>query len=289
MDAAFSKPISLLWAGLLVGLLAVSGCALERHDLVKGPEIAHPCGTVFVADGAGDFRMLSHSLKKAIAAEKLPLSVQTFVWSHGYCRIVADQLDSDHARETGRRLADIVLAEKRSAPNLPIYLVGHCAGTTVLLNAVEGLPPDTVERIILLAPSVPSDYDLRHALSVSRLGVDVFWSKSDYWYLGFGITLVNAIKGQCYSPAGRVGFRPVIHTPEDAALYTRLRQYPWEPSVAFTGNEGGHYGTYQHGYLCSFVLPLLSTNPAELRVDKPRMNPVYRAISFMLCRYREGN
>jgi hypothetical protein len=282
MDAAVSKSIILLGAALLPVLLAASGCALERHELISCAEVPHPRGVVLVADGAGDFRMLSHSLRKSIATEKLPLCVETFVWSHGYCRIVEDQICSDYARQKGRRLADCILAEKQSAPDLPIYLVGHCAGTTVLLSAAEELPPDTVERIILLAPSVPSDYDLRRALCSSRSGIDVFWSRSDYWYLGLGISLVNAMKVTCYSPAGRVGFHPIVRTPDDAACYVKLRQYPWEPNVACTGNLGGHYGTYQQGYLCSFVLPLLSTNPADLRVERPRMHPVYRAISFVL-------
>jgi hypothetical protein len=279
-----SRSIYPLSVAVLPVILMATGCALNRHEIVSGPGPLHPCGVVFVADGAGDFRVLSHSLRKAIAAEKLPLTVKTFVWSHGYYRIVADQIGMDHAREQGHRLAAILIAERQAYPEMPIYLVGHCAGTTVLLAAAEELPPDTVDRMIFLAPSVSADYDLRSALCASRHGIDVFWSKGDYWYLGLGISLVNAIRGNCYSPAGRVGFRPVVHSAEDAACYAKLRQYPWEPSVACTGNLGGHYGAYQQGYLKAFVLPLLSPNPAAFRVDKHMMHPVYRAISAILAR-----
>jgi hypothetical protein len=275
-------------AASLPVLFLASGCALNRHEIDAITHPVHPSAVVFVADGAGDFRMLSHSLRKAIVAEQLPVSVKTFVWSHGYYRILEDQLCMSHAREKGHRLAGIISAERESCPNLPIYLIGHCAGSTVLLAAAEELPPDTVDRLILLAPSVPADYDLRSALCSSREGIDVFWSKSDYWYLGLGISLVNAIQGRCYSPAGRVGFKPSVRTPEDGACYVKLRQYPWEPSMACTGNLGGHYGTYQQGYLRQFVLPLLSPNPADLRISKHSMNPMYRLISLVLSRNKSN-
>ena len=248
-------------------LSLLSGCALSRHEVVTATRPEHPCGVVYVADGAGDFRMLSHSLRKAIATENLPLVVKTFVWSHGYYRVVEDQICTSHAVEKGRRLAEIIVAEKEACPELPIYLAGHCAGTTVLLAAAEALPPDTVERMIFLAPSVPSEYDLRPALRATRNGIDVFWSRGDYWYLGIGISVVNAIRGRCYLPAGRVGFQPMLETPEDAACYAKLRQYPWEPSVACTGNFGGHYGAYQQGYLRTFIIPLLKPESMQPRSD----------------------
>lgn len=256
-----SKSTYLVLLLALPVIFMASGCAFSRNEVITGTHPAHPCGVVFVADGAGDFRMLSHSLRKAITAEKLPLLVKTFVWSHGYYRIVADQVCMTHAQEKGHRLANIIIAQRESCPEMPIYLAGHCAGTPVLLAAAEELPPDTIDRIILLAPSVPSEYDLRPALRASRQGIDVFWSRGDYWYLGLGISLVNAIQGRCYSPAGRVGFQPVVETPDDAALYAKLKQYPWQPSVACTGNLGGHYGAYQQGYLRTFIIPLMRPEP----------------------------
>ena len=45
---------------------------------------------------------------------------------------------------------------------------------------------------------------------------------------------------------------------EDVACYAKLRHYPWEPRLAWTGHEGGHFGCYQPGYLRAFVLPLLT-------------------------------
>jgi hypothetical protein len=55
-----------------------------------------------------------------------------------------------------------------------------------------------------------------------------------------------------------VGFRRLIATPGDAALYAKLAQHAWDPAVAWSGNRGGHYGGYQPGYLHAYVLPLLT-------------------------------
>jgi pimeloyl-ACP methyl ester carboxylesterase len=216
---------------------------------------------VFSVDGAGDFQASTRDLAKTIEEQGLPLVVQQVNWSHGYGRILADQVDHAHAQAEGRRLAEQVLAWKQQAPELSVYLVGHSAGCGVTLTAAEQLPPDTVERIILLAPAVSAHYDLRPALRCSRRGVDVFHSKYDWWYLGLGVAVLGTTDRQWDSAAGRVGFQPVVCAPEDAALYGKLRQHPWNRCLAWTGNKGGHYGGHQPGFLRAYVVPLLSRVP----------------------------
>src|SRR5947207_1011475 len=107
-----------------------------------------------------------------------------------------------------------------------------------------------------MAPSVSADYDLRPALLGVRDGLDVFCSARDWGYLGIGTALVGTSDRHWSAAGGRVGFRPRVERPEDVALYGRLRQHPWDPCLAWTGNRGGHYGTYQPEYLCAYVLPL---------------------------------
>jgi hypothetical protein len=41
------------------------------------------------------------------------------------------------------------------------------------------------------------------------------------------------------------------------ALAARLHQHPWDSSVAWTGNNGGHNGALRPKYLRSYILPLL--------------------------------
>jgi pimeloyl-ACP methyl ester carboxylesterase len=190
------------------------------------------------------------------------LAVQPVDWSHGYGRFLADQIDWVHSRQRGCKLAGDIFAYHQAVPQGKVYLIAHSAGSAVALAAAEALPPGSIDRIILLAPSIASDYDLRPALQGTRDGIDVFCSKRDVWQLGIGVALVGTADG-CWgcTAAGRTGFQNLSHDPRDAALYAKLRQHPWEPDQERTGNQGGHYGTYKPGFLQAFVLPLLDERP----------------------------
>jgi|SRR5579875_882690 len=219
-------------------------------------------GVVYVVDGAGGFEATSQTIRDTVAEVKMPLEVRSFRWTHGYCRILADQIHASHMRRAGQKLADLLLSCQQEAPDRPIYLVGHSAGCGVVLLAAETLPPNTLERIVLLAPAVSSKRDLRGALRSSRQGMDVFISSYDWCCLGLGILLAGTTD-RCWltRAAGKVGFQPCVYGPQDEALYAKLRQYPWDPSLKWTGHKGGHYGSYQPGFLRAFVLPLLTVSP----------------------------
>jgi pimeloyl-ACP methyl ester carboxylesterase len=212
---------------------------------------------VVVADGAGGFMAASTSLRQTVAADALPLCVETFDWTHGHWRILADQVDRNHAQEEGAELARRVRAIQQDSPGVPISLVSHSAGAAVVLAAAAALPPGSVDRIVLLAPAVSADHDLRPALACARRGVDAFYSRNDVLYLGLGMAIFGNADRERTATAGRVGFRPVYCGPEDAALYAKFRQYPWDLCLEWTGNHGGHYGPYQPGFLRAAVLPLL--------------------------------
>src|SRR2546421_5603725 len=133
---------------------APSGCASWRQRPVvdyRPPHGPDSHAIVYVADGAGDFRATSAALRRAVVADKLPLYVRTFDWSHGYGRVIADQLDRSHIQSEGQRLAELLCARRQTYPDSPIYLVGHSAGCGVLIAAAERLPPGQVDRIVLLA------------------------------------------------------------------------------------------------------------------------------------------
>jgi pimeloyl-ACP methyl ester carboxylesterase len=247
------------------------GCAGPRQEIVAPGASMTPRGVVLVADGAGGFEATSAALRQAIHDQGLPLAVERFEWSHGYGRFFADEVDSGHAREVGQRLAAKVIEERAAFPDRAIYLVGHSAGTGVVLAAAEALPPASVDRLVLLAPSVSAEYDLRPALRCAREGIDVFTSGRDWAYLGLGIALIGTADGCWQAAAGRVGFRPVLEGPGDTALYTKLRQHAWDPSVAWTGNRGGHYGCHEDSFLRAYVLPLLQPPAPPRESSAPRI------------------
>jgi pimeloyl-ACP methyl ester carboxylesterase len=188
----------------------------------------------------------------------LPYSVETVDWSHGYGRMFADQVDAGHARDQGRLLAERIVAYRRCNPCGRVFLVAHSAGSLVALTAAESLPAGSIDRIVLLAPAVSSEYDIRPALCSSRQGIDVFRSYRDQVYLGLGIYIVGTTDRRWSAPAGRVGFEPILCSPCDSALYAKVRDHPWDPAQAWTGNDGGHDGSFQPGYLRAYVLPLFA-------------------------------
>jgi pimeloyl-ACP methyl ester carboxylesterase len=245
--------------GLFLLAACATGCATTRVALQPPAPCCGAAAVVFCADGAGNSAGLSSALRQAVAAEQVPLCVETVAWSYGPGRYLADQLDYAHAREAGCQLAARVTAYRQSYPDSRVYLVGHSAGSAVVLAAAENLPPASLERIVLLAPAVSGAYDLRPALCAARLGIDNFCSERDWAVLGLGVGLVGTTDRRWTSAAGRVGFRPVVGSPDDVALYAKLREHPWDACVTWTGNTGGHFGTYQEPrYLHAYVLPLLT-------------------------------
>jgi pimeloyl-ACP methyl ester carboxylesterase len=242
-------PLLVLVVILLI--LFGSGCAGVRQEVRQPPPealVPVPRQVVFVADGVGGFGSTTAAVREAAAELHLPLCVEEVEWSHGYGRIVADQVDYANIRDNACCLAARI-----------IYLVAHSAGSAVVLIAAENLPPGSIERIILLAPAVSADYNLARALRTSCKGIDSFYSERDTITLGVGIALLGTTDRRWpVAAAGRVGFTPCVETPAEAILYSKLRQYPWDPSVIWTGNNGGHYATYQPCYLRHYVMPLLA-------------------------------
>ena len=243
-------------AGLLVLLLAV-GCATLRPT-PPGPGSVAPAdcrSTVFVADGAGNFQIASNMLRKLARSSGAPVEVVTYEWSHGYGRMVADQLGYRYARDQGKGLAAAVVAYHAAHPDRPIHLLGHSAGSTVVMAALEELPPDLVERAVLLSPSLSACYEVRPALRHVKSGLYVFYSPYDYWYLGVITRLVGTADRRWTATSGRVGFA-VDPADEETWLYRKLYQRAWQPEDRELGNNGGHYGNYQPAFMRLHVLPL---------------------------------
>jgi pimeloyl-ACP methyl ester carboxylesterase len=220
-------------------------------------QISAPLNIAFVADGAGNYQLASKMLRTAAAEAGAPIEVDTFVWSHGYKMIFADQMDLAHAKDQGRILAAVVAVYHQQHSQTRIHLVGHSAGSMVVLEAAANLPPATVNSIVLLAPSVSSDYDIRPALRCVREGVEVYYSSQDWVYLGFCTNLIGCADRHFGGASGRYGFSLLVESPRDELLLERLHQHPWQPDDRQLGNDGGHYGAYQIDYLKARVLPVL--------------------------------
>ena len=273
------RTIALLFS---VSIVSHFGCSAAPHRVERSPcPPGASRGIVFVVDGAGNYLYTSEGIHDSVRRRGIPLCVETVKWSHGLNRILADHLDQRHARCEAQKLVQKIIWHKKQAPNKPIYLVGYSAGSAVSLYAAEQLPPDTLDCLILLAPSVSTSYDLRSALRSSKNGIEAFYSERDRGLLGVGTAIFGTSDGRGTIAAGRVGFRPVIGSPYDAMLYRKLHQHRWNESQAWTGNKGGHFGSYQPKFLDVYVTPYL--RPAPIPPTPPRP-PVRKKKSIALDR-----
>jgi hypothetical protein len=252
------------WCGIL--LVLACGCAespcIQRKPVqpcaLQAPVPVQPRGIILCVPGAGGFPRICNWMQEVVEEQGIPVAVESFEWTHGYGRILADHVDICHTWSEGRRLAARICALKQECPQRPVYLVSHSAGCAVALAATQCLPPGSLERLVLLAPAVSATYDLRPALAVVSCTVENFYSRHDWAALGIGIFLFGTADRQWTAAAGRVGFQPILCCPQDQALYAKLRQHPWDPCLAWAGNTGGHYGAYQPGFLRAYILPMLT-------------------------------
>lgn len=214
---------------------------------------------VFVVDGSGNSTLPSDNLKEIIRQRKLPILIERIQW----CRFNETRKDhNDHEAQlaAGRALACRVLAIRKDAPGAFLYFVGYSSGTRVILAAADALPPGSVDRIFLLAPSVSTFYDLRPALRASRGGIDSYFSRQD-GVLEQTEEWLGTSDGVRTATAGRVGFYVPCPPPgagkakvdhPDLALYKNLRQHQWFEEDP--GN-GTHYMWVRERFLGNAIVP----------------------------------
>jgi len=223
--------------------------ALALALVFPAPPAAAARPLVWVADGAGGLGGCSGSLTKASALCANAVEVRQFYWSHGAYRVVRDQTDRGHSVAQGAKLAEDILARQKLEPGRRVVLVAHSAGSMVALAAAEKLPAGTLDRILLLAPSVSSGYDLAPALAATREGIDVFCSHKDRATLGVGVRLVGTADRGSGRAAGRFGFC--------GAECARVRHHWWTPDLRATGHTGGHTGAYAPAFAVAHLFPLI--------------------------------
>jgi pimeloyl-ACP methyl ester carboxylesterase len=212
-------------------------------------------GIVFVINGSGDATSISDNFAQIFPARDVPLAIYTIRWCR-HARLAKDHADYDAQIMAASRLAHLVADYRAAHPDEKIFLISHSAGAHVLLEAMNLLPPNSVDRIILMASSVSYSYDLRSALRCSRGGIDALFSTEDR-LVALGSELMGTADKKQVQPAGEVGFGVPSPTHPDAGLYANLRQYRWHPGLAWTGHRGGHSGFTCLGFLDACVLPMM--------------------------------
>src|SRR5688572_26546370 len=80
---------------------------------------------VWIVDGAGDLRGCSNAFTNANMLAGGPMELAVFPWSHGYRRVLRDQVDVKHARMQGTRLAARIVERSKEEPGRRVILVAH--------------------------------------------------------------------------------------------------------------------------------------------------------------------
>ncbi len=244
--------------------LSLFACALwsDRLQAQTPQQLIKLRGIIIVANGSGGTVGTTRSVLKAVGWSGLNVGVVTQHWSKEQGPAY-DHNDVINHHRHGMQIAQAVSRYRSINPALQIVLLGHSSGNAVVLAAAKYLPPDSVDRIVLLAPSVSCSYDLRPALRTSRYGIDSFYSEFDVT-LGIATDMFGTADGMRNKPsAGVVGFSAYWTRLTEPKLLWKLRQYKWNEGYFQFGANGAHYSWTNSKFIFSFVLPGLFPTPSQ--------------------------
>jgi pimeloyl-ACP methyl ester carboxylesterase len=230
-------------------------CVLLAFAAPAAAQMVDNRTVVFVANGAGGGSACSDNLRAVAATEKFPLVVCEIRWCR-HQQVAHDHKDQEAQLAGAARMADSVMQLRRQSPGCRIVIVGHSTGTRVALAAAEMLPPNSLDRLVVIASSVSSCYDLRPALRASMGGIDSYFSNEDPVLLNAEQNLGTA-DGQKGPTAGRAGFAYPCD-PLECGAYGNLRQYRWQSDL---GGQGGHAVWIRPIFLRRSVIPVILSQP----------------------------
>jgi pimeloyl-ACP methyl ester carboxylesterase len=228
----------------------------------QGAAAAEPAtpsgGVVFVAGGITGLDPLFLSAKMTLPKLGVPHEFREFDWTHGKMRPLRDLQDQRHFEARAGDLAELIRDQLHREPDRPVYLIGHSAGAGMVLLAAGMLPPESVERIILLSPAVSPQFDLRPALKATRGEIVSFNSAFDRVVLDLGTSLFGTVDRRYESAAGLDGFEmPANLSAADREMYGRLVQVPWRVEKLLELQGGLHNSSVMPIFLAKQVKPWL--------------------------------
>lgn len=209
---------------------------------------------VFTIDGVGGSGVMPATTRLAIKMAGGNYDVRHFAWGHGFGRLVADITDREHMYSRAVSLAELVAELHLSGRR--VSLVAKSGGTGVALKALELLPPDAVETVVLLSPAVSPEFDLSAALRAVKTKIYSFNSGFDLFWLGLCTSVVCTADGIKAKAAGCVGFK-------NAGQYEKLEEINWSPLMIRSLHFGTHFGTSMYPFLRTYVVPLLDRHGLE--------------------------
>jgi pimeloyl-ACP methyl ester carboxylesterase len=246
------RHLGLLGGGIL--MVALCGChgpqtLLDTQNLDRG--------LIIVLPGIDGRAPHNQAACQALAEAALGMAVEFYDWTSPLGPLF-NQSAVQANRRRAAQLADRIAEYRRQHPHRPVVLIAHSGGTAIAAWAAEKLGPgETVDGIIMLASSLSPQYDLSTALAHTQRGITSFYSDNDAALLGTGTTLLGTMDGQHTESAGKVRF----HQPPSGgpAVYDKLRQIAWQPKMADSGHDGGHFGYTAPKFVARYIAPLVAS------------------------------
>jgi pimeloyl-ACP methyl ester carboxylesterase len=228
------------------------GCWLAPAEVRAAP------GVVYLVGGIGGISPLSPAARLALPLAGVEHELRDFPWQHGKGMYLRDLQDRAHILAKAAELAKQIRELHEREPDRRVYLIGHSAGTAIIVHAAEMLPPGSVERMILLSSALSPTYDLTGALRGTRGEIVSFYSQCDRLPLDLG-TRQFGTADRVYGPAaGLAGFVMPANLDDDAKrCYERLVQVPWTLDRMFAFEGGWHHSTAMPLFLGRRVAPWL--------------------------------
>jgi hypothetical protein len=244
-------------------MLVLACMLLERPALILSQPLPEPmpaeAGLIITVEGIGGLDMIGINAVAAFRKAGIPHEVRRFTWTHGTGRLLLDLQDTQHILKKAEELAKIITDYRKLHPTAPIYIVAKSGGTGLALFATQLLPPNTIDRLILLSAAVSPNFDLRPALRATKREVVSFYSHNDQFILNWGTRTFGTID-RFYGPsAGMTGFvLPANLNDDERRTFARLIQVPWQARMLRDAHYvGTHSGTSMPGFLQSEVAPWL--------------------------------
>ena len=136
--------------------------------------------------GIGGTRGIDRALVDGLLAGGVATRAVAFDWTEDDPGL--DALTSlDRNKREAKRIASLILNQRRRQPNVPIVFTSHSGGAGLMAWALEDLPPGVkVDAAVFIAPALSPGYDLSAALKHVKGKVYVLWSGRDKVVLGAG-------------------------------------------------------------------------------------------------------
>lgn len=247
---------------VLVLVLFVVGCSTQPADRPAGwPKPPAPPYLMHLPGIAGE-RWIDRNMIRGLREGGFEGETEIYDWTGSDQGLLALTNNTRHRREAAE-VARRITAIRRENPGREIVITAHSGGTGVAVYALQQLPDDVhVDRVILLASALSTDYDLSAALRRVDGPVFSFSSPFDVAVLKVGTTLLGTIDGKKAAAAGCLGF--VVPADADQEQYRKLRQFEYDQRWMQWGNLGSHIGAMSRPFARMVLAPLATGRSVTL-------------------------